>query len=130
MVIEAVIANAAEAMSKGGEINIHLSDLEIGAGAAGREGELKPGNYAQVVIEDAGIGMDETTRQRIFEPFFSTKFLGRGLGLAAACGVVRNHDGLIDVASAPNKGTRVTIYLPSTGKSKSPAKADETQKAA
>jgi signal transduction histidine kinase len=63
-------------------------------------------------IEDDGKGMDEETRKRVFEPFFSTKFTGRGLGMAAAYGIIKNHDGWISIASELGKGTTVCFYLP------------------
>ena len=74
--------------------------------------DLAPGHYARIEIKDNGIGMDKETCGRIFEPFFSTKFIGRGLGMAAAYGIVRNHDGWIEVTSQPGEGTCVAIYLP------------------
>ena len=63
-------------------------------------------------IEDDGKGMDEITRNGIFEPFFTTKFQGCGMGMVAAYGIVKNHDGWISVDSELGKGTTVQIYLP------------------
>lgn len=113
IVLDAVLANAAEAMPDGGEIIITARCERVVDVIKGGDTELPPGNYAIITFEDHGLGMDEETRQRIFEPFFTTKFVGRGLGMAAAYGIVRNHDGLIDVSSKRHQGTRVTIYLPS-----------------
>jgi CheY-like chemotaxis protein len=73
-----------------------------------------PGDYVALSISDEGIGMDNQTLQRIFEPFFSTKFQGRGLGMAAVYGIVRNHGGHVAIASQPGQGTQVTLYLPET----------------
>lgn len=75
-------------------------------------GELRPGPYACLEIQDSGSGMDASTRARIFDPFFSTKFVGRGLGLPVVLGIVRGHGGALDVRSAPDQGTTVTLLLP------------------
>lgn len=70
------------------------------------------GDYVALIIEDDGCGMSEATLQRVFEPFFSTKFSGRGLGLATVIGVVRTHGGAIKVSSQMSKGTRFVVLLP------------------
>jgi CheY-like chemotaxis protein len=67
-----------------------------------------------LLVKDTGCGMDETTKARIFDPFFSTKFTGRGLGLAAVKGIVRAHHGSISVETAPGQGTAMTVVLPAT----------------
>ena len=63
-------------------------------------------------FEDDGKGMDEETRKRVFEPFFSTKFTGRGLGMAATYGIIKNHDGWVSISSELGKGKTVFFYLP------------------
>ncbi|MCG8462689.1 MAG: response regulator, partial [Holophagales bacterium] len=73
---------------------------------------LESGTYAFLEVEDDGAGMGPEVRARIFEPFYSTKFTGRGLGLAAALGIVRGHGGAITVESARGQGSRFRVYLP------------------
>jgi PAS domain S-box-containing protein len=74
--------------------------------------DLPPGPYVFLEVRDTGCGMDGATKGRIFDPFFSTKFLGRGLGLAAVAGIVRGHKGAIVVRSTPGKGSSFTVLFP------------------
>ena len=103
--------NARDAMPRGGLLTIETRDVEI---AGGTDPPAPPGRYAMVAVSDEGIGMDEETLKRIFEPFFSTKpeGAGSGLGLASVHRIVERHGGRIRVDSAPGRGTTFRVYLP------------------
>ena len=77
---------------------------------------LTPGRYVCLEVRDTGCGMDDATKARIFDPFFSTKFTGRGLGLAAVAGILRGHKGAISVATAPGKGSCFTVLFPAAAR--------------
>jgi signal transduction histidine kinase len=112
MVLSATLSNASEAIEDRGNISISCRDEEIPAETAEKYQGVTPGAYVKLSIVDDGAGMDEATRSRLFEPFYTTKFQGRGLGMAAVYGIVKNHSGWIVVDSEPGKGTSVNIYLP------------------
>ncbi len=111
-----LITNAAEAMGDaGGRIEVtaravELDRAQLEASAWGFDCE--PGRYLALSVTDEGCGMDAETRRRMFEPFFTKKFAGRGLGLAAVLGIVRRHRGAIQVESEVGRGTTVTLLLP------------------
>jgi signal transduction histidine kinase len=112
MVLLAVMMNAAEAIETAGYIRLTTRREETDGDFAKGHLDLKPGAYISLTIEDSGSGMSEETRMRVLEPFFTTKFQGRGLGMAAVYGIVKNHDGFVSVDSELGQGTVVRIYLP------------------
>lgn len=113
--IEAVVTNAVEAMENGGDIRITTQNETVRDAADDEIGTV-PGTFVSITITDTGIGMDEKTREKIFDPFFSTKFQGRGMGMAAVYGIIKNHNGWINVDSAPGEGTTVRITMPGEAK--------------
>jgi signal transduction histidine kinase len=100
-----VIANAVDASQENAVVEIQTERVRLESEGANR-------NYARVIISDHGKGMDKPTRDRIFEPFFSTKKRGTGLGLAIVKQIVELHDGKISVTSEPDAGSQFTIDLP------------------
>ncbi len=112
MMLSAVLTNACDALENGGHIWVSCKSEMITEKDVVCFPGLKPGNYARLKIIDDGIGMDAGIKDRVFEPFFSTKFAGRGLGMAGAYGIVKNHGGWIYIDSEKGKGTAVKIYLP------------------
>ncbi len=106
--------NARDAMPNGGELKICTDVLEMDNAFIRAHGFGEIGKYVLISFSDTGLGMDEDTRLRIFEPFFTTKEVGKGtgLGLATVYGVVRQHNGYIDVESKKGIGTTFRIYLP------------------
>ena len=112
MVLAAMLTNASEALEGEGRIRISTRNAYIDDITARHCPDLSPGRYVCLEIEDNGKGMDEITRQRLFEPFYTTKFQGRGLGMAAVFGIIRNHDGWIKADSEFGRGTLITVFLP------------------
>ena len=116
-----LVRNAVESYGgRGGPVRVRTGLVRADAQPAEvAPGESAPdGDYAFLEVADEGEGMDEETRQRMFDPFFSRRFPGRGLGLAAARGIVRGHGGVLQVTTAPGRGTTVRVLLPPAPRSR------------
>jgi signal transduction histidine kinase/CheY-like chemotaxis protein len=111
-VIVNLCRNAAQAMGEAGRIDVSADMQHLMTTRLFSSGELDPGSYARNAVSDAGPGFGEDVAKRLFEPFFTTRPAGTGLGLATVRKIVRDHDGAIDVVSAPGKGSRFEIWLP------------------
>ena len=112
-VLGILVDNSAQAMAEGGEIVIEATDVQVNAQLAAQQPDLSVGGYVVMRVSDTGEGMDEDTRSRALEPFFTTRVaLGGGLGLPTAYGLVRQSGGTLLIESEKGRGTTVEVYLP------------------
>ncbi len=111
--------NARDAMPDGGRIAITTSVADIGEDFVEQRRWARTGRFALLAVSDTGPGVPPEIREHIFEPFFTTKDVGKGtgLGLATVYGIIKQHDGMIDVATGPESGTTFFVYLPTTATS-------------
>jgi CheY-like chemotaxis protein len=111
-----VCINARDAMESAGTLTIIARNVSIDDNYARMNIDAEPGNYVLLEITDTGTGMTTDVVKRIFDPFFTTKEIGKGtgLGLATSLTIVRSHGGFINVYSELKKGTRFSVYLPTT----------------
>ena len=118
-VVMNLLSNAVDALDGAkGEVSVSLSRVDVDKSLAGALADLRAGPHARIRVGDTGMGMDEETCKRIFDPFFSTKEVnkGTGLGLSSAYGMIMGHDGAIDVSSRLGAGTTIDVYLPIAGR--------------
>ncbi|MEW6265644.1 MAG: PAS domain S-box protein [Thermodesulfobacteriota bacterium] len=111
-----LVSNAAEAMTGGGQIIISTENRYIDKPLRGYD-EVKEGDYVTLTVSDTGVGISPEDKERIFEPFYTKKIMGRsgtGLGMAVVWGVVKDHKGYIDIKSTESVGTAFILYFPAT----------------
>jgi PAS domain S-box-containing protein len=126
-----LVINGAEAIgSQNGSVLVRTALQEVDQqymDTMSSAGELlRPGLYVALEVHDSGTGMDEETLSKIFDPFFSTKFAGRGLGLSAVLGIVRAHKGALKVYSKPGQGTTFKVLFPASASAVAAAAAPAT----
>src|SRR5262249_55673979 len=109
-----LVVNARDAMPKGGQLAIKISNSKIDAKHQSYHSESRPGEFVCLNVTDTGCGIKPEDLRRIFEPFFTTKEVGKGtgLGLATVYGIVNQHQGWIEVDSEPGKGSTFRVFLP------------------
>ncbi len=113
-VIMNLVVNARDAMPDGGELTIKTESVTLGEEYCRAVSYARPGRFIRLSISDTGLGIEDKLLRHIFEPFFTTKDIGKGtgLGLAVVYGIVKQHEGWINVHSAQGQGTTFRIYLP------------------
>ena len=115
-VIGNMAVNAEQAMPVGGTLRLSCENVEINGETTGEPASLQPGRYVKISVRDEGVGIAAEHVKKIFDPYFSTKPKGSGLGLATSYSIVNGHDGLITVDSAPGSGASFHIYLPASSR--------------
>jgi signal transduction histidine kinase len=110
-VILNLCSNAAQAMDGRGRVEVETALREIVKTREATHGTLAPGRHVVIAVIDRGCGIDQSTLQNLFEPFFTTRPTGNGLGLATACEIIREHGGAIDVISNPGEGSRFEVWM-------------------
>jgi CheY-like chemotaxis protein len=110
--------NARDAMAEGGRLTIGASVVELDEAAANANPKARPGRFVNLSVRDTGCGMNQIVLGRIFEPFYTTKEAGKGtgLGLATVYGIVKQHEGWIDVESTVGVGSTFRVFLPASEK--------------
>ncbi|MDZ8052153.1 MAG: PAS domain S-box protein [Aulosira sp. ZfuVER01] len=126
-----LVVNARDAMPEGGIIKIVVENVVIDENYAKLHINAQAGSYVAISAIDTGIGISPEIQERIFEPFFTTKDVGKGtgLGLSTALGIIKNHDGFVNVNSEIGKGTQFKVYLPAVGDRTQPVNFPELEAA-
>ncbi len=122
-VVANLVVNADQAMPNGGTLHVSCDNFTYSPDTTAPIVDLLPGDYIRIAIRDEGVGIPEDCLKRIFDPYFTTKAKGNGLGLATTYSIVKNHEGLITVDSQVHFGSTFTLYLPASRHESLPAEA-------
>jgi signal transduction histidine kinase len=114
-VVMNLLLNARDALPDGGSVRVVTELRSLSSEQVSRHARIPPGDYAVILVEDDGSGMDDETLERLFEPFYTTKARGHGIGLATVYGIVTQSGGHVTVDSAPEDGSRFCLYFPLAG---------------
>ncbi len=125
-VIANLVVNADQAMPNGGTLHVSCENFRYSAPTTPAVPDLAAGDYVRIRIRDEGVGIPAKYMKRIFDPYFTTKPKGSGLGLATAYSIIKNHSGLMTVESEVHVGTTFTIYLPAALDQEMPVEAPRT----
>ncbi len=125
-VVANLVVNADQAMPNGGTLRVTCDNFIYNSNTAPAIPDLAPGDYIRVKIRDEGVGIPDSYMKRIFDPYFTTKEKGTGLGLATTYSIIKNHNGLITVESELHRGSTFTIYLPAARHIELPVEAPLT----
>ncbi|MBD3320075.1 MAG: PAS domain S-box protein [Chitinivibrionales bacterium] len=129
-VLNNLVINANQSMPEGGTIRVGAANYSLGekikTGTASTL-PMKPGNYIKISVSDEGVGIHSRDLEKIFDPYFSTKQDGSGLGLTTAFSIVKKHGGHMTARSTPGKGSKFIFYLPASAASSENEKAEEEQ---
>jgi len=107
--------NARDAMPDGGRLTVHSSIVMSDARSTSAFSSVKPGPFVRIQVTDTGVGIEQGLKERVFEPFYTTKNAGTGLGLSVLYGVVQNHGGFVALESEPGQGTTFAVHFPYSG---------------
>ena len=113
-----LVINSVHAMPKGGTVHVGFENVIVQEHAVG---SLKAGDYVKITVRDEGTGITQDKLSKIFEPFYSSKTAGTGLGLATVLSIINRHEGTISVESKPGVGTTFTIFIPAVREAVAPA---------
>lgn len=125
-VVANLVVNADQAMPNGGTLRVKCDNFVYNSDTTPVVPDLSPGDYIKVTIRDEGVGIPENYLKRIFDPYFTTKPKGTGLGLATTYSIIKNHNGLITVESEIHFGSTFTLYLPASRHQQLPAEPPRT----
>ncbi|HEX8281302.1 MAG TPA: ATP-binding protein, partial [Chthoniobacterales bacterium] len=125
-VIGNLVVNADQAMPNGGTLRVNCDNFVYAADTMPVVPDLTPGDYIRITIRDEGVGIPENYLKRIFDPYFTTKAKGNGLGLATTYSIMKNHNGLITVDSKVHFGSTFTLYLPASSDVELPVEPPRT----